>query len=792
MTGYRFRIGVRRFITFRKEIDPSESKSLMGNGFGARLAFVILLLVCGIPKIAVAEKNATSIGTPKVGWNGHYLVGRWTRVVVPVTIAESSIPVQLELTALDSDGNRVHFRSTEFDAVKQQLTGFIKVGRLNGDVSIRVNQETELRGVPGGTEWLKLPLKPSTQLIVTVGDPQGFDFDTDSSIQGVKVARMKAEDLPTNPLAYDGVSFLVIAGTNEFSQAQVKALKNWVAGGGRMLLSLHQNSELADRSIQQFAYWLPISVGKQPVTVREFASLATFARKNIGIPQTSTLSIPNLQSADGEVLAASRSDAFLVQAPYGMGSASTVLAMDLRAAPLREWKALASSRLQPDLCQRCAPTSDASDKGHSKGAQLSSTGITDLATQLNATQDRFESLDRASPWFVMGLLLGLLFIVGPLDYVFVHRILKKPHFTWISYPLLVAASGLFASWLANSSNGSARHANQLDIVTIDATTDVTTARVAGVAGRHFVTLYSPTTTQSAIDVKPMPLNNHSKVAPSSSIVWQGIPETTFGGMLRETSLEQGADYQHQSDGGLTNLPLIQWSSKALVAESTQPVEGLVDCNLKASATGRLTGTIIHRLPVAIEDWILVYKNVVYRSLKQKDDPQSIALPPNQTWHVDQSRVFTRELRPYMTGAITMATPRFGQTNVTDHAHRQTNYDVLSRDPANLVRTLTFHDEIGAERYTGLTNQILDNEDCSLPLRLGRAILFGRIDRPVSVVIGNRITPRLRPDRQTTFVRPDPFRSHGPRKSSRNFSEFFNSNESDLMEGVSPLFCARRF
>lgn len=725
------------------------SKPLDGNHL-SRVIAIFLLLLCSQPGFAASAKERPVIGTPKIGWDGHYLVGRWTRIVVPITVAESSAPVQLELTAVDSDGNRVHFRSAaaELAAGEHLLTGYVKIGRLDSDITIRVNEASEIRGSPGRTKWLEVPLLPSTQLIVTVGDPPGFDFETESSEssrssdsgRAVKLARIKANELPTDPIAYDGVSSVVIAGTNEFSPAQVVALREWVATGGRMVLSLHQNFEIARRMMLPFAEWnMPISVGDQPVTVREFGGLESFARKNIHLPQTSTLSIPNLRCADGEVLAASRTDAFLVHAPYGVGSIM-VLAMDLTSAPLREWKALPS--FCANLCE-VRLNADALDKGQSKGSQLSTTGITDLATQLNATQDHFDNLHRASPWHVLGLLLGLLFVVGPLDYLFVHRILKKPHFTWISYPILVAGCGLLASWLANSTNGSTRHANQLDIMTVD----IATGRATG---RHFVTLYSPVTTQSSIALKPLPLIDDAKVAPTTSVVWQGIPEPTFGGMLRKTSLEQGADYQRQPDGELINLPLLQWSSKALVAESSQSVEGLVDCSLKASATGRLTGTIRHRLPVAIEDWILVYKNVVYRHLKQRDDPQPLPLPPNQIFRVEQPRVFTREIRPYMTGMITMATPRFGQSNISDYSSHQTNYDVLSRDPAMLVRTMTFHDEIGADRYTGLTNQLLNDEDCSHLLKLGRAILFGRIKHRVAVIHQDQTT--LEPDRESTFIR----------------------------------------
>jgi hypothetical protein len=680
--------------------------------------------------------------TPVVGWSGQYVVGRWTPVAIPVVV-DTPTTVQLELTAVDSDGNRVGFLSPKVDLHQgeNQLSGLIKVGRLDGEIGVRIDGTNEIRGLPGRTEWLRDPLKPSSRLIVTVGDPKGFDFEAESQKNGVvvKIVPTTPEQLPTNPLAFDSVFSLVVAGSPQISAAQSEALRDWVAAGGRLVVSLKHDSDAANRVIQQFQGWFPVSLGEQPVTVREFGGLESFAGKNLRIPLTKTLSIPSLKLDTGEVLATSRSDAFLVRAPYGLGTV-TVLAMDLTSAPLTEWKALTS------FCERLSgvvATVDAREKVVIKSAQISTTGISDLATQLNATQDSFESVFRASPWFVIGLLSLLLIVVGPIDYLIVHRLLKLPHLTWVTFPLLVTACAWLASTWATSANGSSRLANQLDIVNVD----VSTSRAWG---RHFITLYSPTTTQTSIAVQPIPLTKVSKTAPSARVSWHGVPESSFGGMLRPTGFEQGAKYQELSDGTISQLPLMQWSSKALVANSLQSVEGLIDADLRASPTGRLTGTLTHRFSSPIEDWMIVYKNVVYRHLKKKDDTQPLPFPPNQVWRVEQPSVFSRELKPYLTGMITMATPRFGETTTMDYTHHQTTYDPLSLDPAHILRVLTFHDEIGGERYTRLTNQILNDEDFSQLHRLGRAILVGRLGQPVASIQQDHET--FEPTRQASFVR----------------------------------------
>ncbi len=702
------------------------------------IAFIVGVAALGSqPFLFATDKTPPILGNPVVGLNGNYVVGRWTPIRVPVTVQDSE-SISMELTAVDPDGNRVSFLSApvELEEGTQLLEGLFKVGRLDGEVVVGVGTET-IRGFPDRVDWLKPPLEPSTRLIVTVGDPGGFDFESNAINSGprIRIATMKAAELPTNALAYDGLTSLVLAGETEVSESQSNAIREWVTSGGRLVISLPNDSAVARRSLMQ---WSPIKVSEKPVTVREFGSLEAFAGKNIRIPQNSALSIPSLQFEVGEVLAASRSVPFMVRAPFGMGSI-TVLALDLTTNPLSEWKGLST------FCSRLSISDgrpDVSEKGVNKGTQLSSTGITDLATQLHAVQENFEQIHRASPWFAMGCLLSLLVVIGPIDYLIVHRILKKPHLTWVTFPLFAAVGTVLASSFATASNQTSYRANQLNIVNVD-------VALASARERHFVNLYSPTTSQSSINIQPESLAPGSTTKSKARVIWQGVPESTFGGMLRKTGIENGAHYQQQPDGELTQIPLLQWSSKELIGESVQSVEGLIDCSLKASATGSLSGTLLHRFSSPIEDWMIVYQNRVYRHLKTRDDSKPLPLPPKQVWRVEQPGVFQRELRPFLTGILTMATDRFGSRS-SDVIRQKSNYDPLSRDPLELIRILTFHSELGGEQYTGLTNQLLNDEDCSHLLKLGRAILFGRLSQSLASI--ERDHQPLEPDRQTSFVR----------------------------------------
>jgi hypothetical protein len=60
---------------------------------------------------------------------------------------------------------------------------------------------------------------------------------------------------------------------------------------------------------------------------------------------------------------------------------------------------------------------------------------------------------------------------------------------------------------------------------------------------------------------------------------------------------------------------------------------------------------------------------------------------------------------------------------------QTPYDPTRRDQAYIVRMLTLHQAAGGRDYTGMRHDVLGNFDLSSHLRLGRAVLLGRIKKP---------------------------------------------------------------
>ncbi|MDB5343134.1 MAG: hypothetical protein JWP89_1511 [Schlesneria sp.] len=702
------------------------------------VAFLYLLAACPVVR---AEEPAL-----RLGWRGSYLIGSWAEAAIQMEVAEAGA-YEVRVTAPDPDGNRVTFSSpTDLSPGKQTLRGYFKVGNLDPALEVTVVATSSGKSIWTAKSLGSLgaasaaPIDPSVRLVATVGKPPGFEWSdtkpgpsrSSEKAGSSRAVDVSADELPIDARAYDSVSMLVIAGQTVLSLPQADAVRDWIASGGRLLISLPQDPKLAQAVVQPFASWLPVTVGDQPVTVSEFGRLESFARKNVRI-LLGRLPIPSVKVIQGEVLAGSRDDALLVRSPYGLGSA-TVLSLDVTQPPLSKWSELSS------LTQRLADTSDlltTGSTGH-RNTQLSTTGITDFATQLHAGQEDFAGVNRASPWFVMGLMVLLLLAIGPIDYVLVHRLLKWPRGTWITFPLWIGLAALLTGSLAKTWNGTAIHVNQLNIVNIDANSSTCHQRL-------WTNIYSPSTERQSVGVTSRIVSGSK----SQQTSWSGVAETAFTGMLRPANVQVGAADYRVSDGkSIDDLPLVQWSSKPLLAEFHASSAGLVDSDLQTNGVGQLSGTITHRLPGPIEDWVLAFGNRIYRHKKTREDPQSLPLASRQVLRIDQPNVYPRELRAFLTGKSASGRPQGSQA--TDVASQFVSYDPLSRDPADILRILTFHNEVGGIKYTGLTNRLLEKEDLSHLLRLGRAVLFGRLNSPIASLQLNG--KEVAPDRETTFVR----------------------------------------
>jgi len=641
----------------------------------------------------------------RVGWDGECVVGRWTGVAVDFDVPEAG-SYELRLIAPDPDGHQVSFVSHHtLTAGRQTLQGHFKVGALADSIRVEVWKQ----GATAATREAVAPiavLTPDTRLVLTLGKPAGFEAVESDGSTRFRILPLASGQLPNSVQAYDAVYLVALAGAPVVTEAQAAALRDWVARGGRLFVSLPRDS--AADVLRPMSGWFPVSLGPKPITVSEFGKLEFYAGKNIRIPLRGRMAIPSLRVTHGEVLAGSRDEPLLVRAPSGAGSV-TVLALDLTQPPLIAWPGL------PALCQKLLATaSELSASTAVRNQQLSTTGITDLATQLHSIQDQFPDVARPSPWTVLGLIGLFLVIIGPMDYVLCHRVLKRPQATWFTLPVWVVLTMALSVSAAGRWNGERIRINQLNLITYDVASTTLHQRLLS-------NVYSPVTRRATFGVASALETPETPVQTG----WSGIPESVFGGMLRPAGVPLGATRYEVTSRKVLDLPLLQWSSKALTTE-IHGSAAFVESDLQSNGIGQLSGSIQHRFPGPIEDWLLAYGNRVYRYKKTRDAETSLPLPALQVLRMDQPNIYPRELRAYLTGRTTVPSGA-----VRESSHQYQPYDVLSLNPDDAVQILTFHDVAGGAKYTGLTNRLLDHEDLSHQLKLGRAILFGRLATPIA-------------------------------------------------------------
>jgi len=747
---------------------------------------VIVLLFLPLCRVEGADPSGVAQATTdiRVGLSGAFKVGRWTPLEVVVQSAPTA-GYRLEVDAPDPDGSAVTYRSEPSTtsagsgAAPPRLELLFKMGRLDGTLRVRVLDgdrpltNKALRVSADAEADVRAPFRQSVFLVANVqaaskmassGKPDtivrllsaGNDIAsgpagpaTRTWTEVVDIDSFAA--LPTRADAYDSFDAVLLMDRFDLDAARSHALEQWVRGGGQLVISVGRDGNDFSKSSPALASWLPVQI-QGAVKLRDLSPVESFCRQSSRImrPGDEPLDAAKLSAPGGKELIPSLAGPLLCRAAYGLGRV-TVFGLDLDTPQLASWSAA------PDLAQRLFDLGESQSR-HTQiiSNRLTQTGITELGTQLDASLDEFPEVSRFTIWHVMGLLAALVLVVGPLDFLFVHKVLRRPELTWVTFPLIaLAAAGCTLYWTSEA-KGRQVLVNQLDVLDVDAGSGL-------VRNHSYSLIYSPenrrynvTAESDSARLRENPAlgttPTKSDVSTSASVEqaaprigWHGRPETTFGGMYRTGGVEISRPAYAASAGcrELEELPIAVWSTKNLEAEWSAPKPGLVESQLESRGLGHLGGTLRHHLPGPIEDWIVAFGHQVFRPRLNPPEP----LLPEVPW-VPQS-ASQRELGGYLTGATqTVVESRIGKLEElrTEHA----DYEPLNHNPLDVLRMLTFHSEAGGTLYTGLGNGALRQFDWSPLLDLNRAVLIGRIRRPFThwKVDGAAVDP----DQSFAFVR----------------------------------------
>lgn len=685
-----------------------------------------------------------------VGFDGRCKLGQWTPARCRLTIEgplppELPIDFKLRISAVDPAGNTVWFDSKPASVSEPGdyvLTSSFQTGKPDSPVTLQLLFESKPgEFVEGETHTFSKsrgnlhPLNLGERLVVTLGDFAGvnsLDADQDSEPVDLPQAIIDAEPVesisiqdqfmfPTDYKNLQSVDCIVLSDPTSLNVEQQLAFKKWVVTGGRAVFSLGKNAEKF-RS-HPITEWSPISIGEM-VTLRELTGIESYVGRSDRIPMQGGVSAVLLSEEDGVTLAKSLSGPLIMRAPFGLGHV-TVISVDINAPPFidaedsrENWPAL------PLLCWQLCELGRIETSGQeTRSSQLTQSGVSDLKTQLLAANDSLFEVQRPAVWTVLALLMAYLLIVGPLDYLLVHKILRRPELTWISLPAWVIGACFIISNFATQTNGNELRISMATIRDVDLGSGTTHSR-------KYISVYSPESKRYDVAAKQ---------SDDASICWTGVPENGFGGMYRSAGISFGSStYEIKpSSVSAVGLPIPIWSSAHLLAseldfsdkDSSNDTEteasNIFVADVQSTASGQLRGTIRHRFDGKLVNWVLAYGDRVYHPDPKSKVVQSI--PPNQTWALENSLIRQRELKGYLTGTRAMSVKRKNGIG-EDVVVLQEDYDPLNFNVTNITRFLTFYEKVGGKQYTGLTNAELHHMDLTGLLELNRAVFVAEVDR----------------------------------------------------------------
>lgn len=738
-----------------------------------RFARWIALAALGAWAVAAAPARAAEpvvFEDVRVGFGAEdsFRIGAWTPIWVQLKGGGAPFRGFLDVVIGDDDGSPATVRQA-VDLPAGETRTYVAYSRMGGrdsSFSIEVRDESGRRLASRSRDQVArttpTPITPDDSWILTVGRPQGVDMvrevagfkrsDGRASELLVTALDASSERMPGRWLGYDGARAVVLDTADPSTMEMLagprgQALVEWAKRGGHLVVGVGSNWQAVRDSA--LGPVLPAEpTGRE--RVQSLESLDTFANSTKpitppGSPAHMAAKLENVEARGGRVLASTGGLPIVVRGPLGFGRI-TLIAVDLEEKAFSEWTDRGLFWVQAlDLKRDRFEEDQTATVGGAAGSFYTS-GVTDLASQLRVALEQFPRVKLVSFGLVAFLIFLYILAIGPGDYFFLKKVLKRMELTWITFPLIVTAVSLLAYLAAYRLKGNDLLVNKVDAIDVD--------QVSGLArGRSWATLFSPQNRDYDLAFVPVAIDSTDAPPPAVEesagepprpeagvevlTSWFGVPEGQFGGMGGSGNRFSfsGGGYDYAPVGGLERLEHVRlpiWSTKTLSARWFGPARPVVESELMLSGFDRVAGTVTNLQTYPLTDAILAFEKRAYLLGD---------IAPGQTIRVElqSDRSLSGELKArepnYMTGVA------------------NANGSPATLNRGDLILAAMFHD--AESRRTGkeqpLGNCVLHDLDLTGQLALQRPMLVARIQRPAAqVAIGN--APSEPKVEQTTVLR----------------------------------------
>ncbi|MEP3480897.1 MAG: hypothetical protein ABJZ55_16745 [Fuerstiella sp.] len=702
----------------------------------------VSLAFCGGMPVYGAEWQSLT-----VGHQGITKVSCWTPVAAVATELPKSTKVALQCEFSDPRGDK--FQQTVATGITDEtgtisLEGYFVIGRQEGSGQISIaqidDQQQLLRKTIAHSESVSaadraniaadlLVHRLDVPFLMTYGQLAGIPELLDNAeqfsarqklLQGLTLPAVA--DLPEDARGLQAVNMLVLADVFDCNERQAQAIQEWVISGGHLFVSAGSKVEslTANKSLE----WLTtlLQIQSKPFSVRDLSSLQSYvAAADPGVTALRTrrardgIQMAGFGSPETQVDVPSLNGPILGRQSLGSGVVRFI-AVDVNQKPLSEWNSLPQFYEVLLLGEKLS----ASTTGQSRTARISQSGVSDLGSQLMSTVDSRSNSIQWSTWAVMGLVAVYLILIGPLDYLLVTLIFKRPSLTWITFPCWVLiGAGILFSLTSRSSDFQANHLNVIDVMPLP--------EGQAVKLRSWVSLRPNQTMKTDLQVSIDDSLTDMLTVPAS-MHWAGRPEDVFGGMYRVGGVGLGQrNYQSQSDtpNALADVPmLIDGSREFLIDAYANSKTSSVQSNLNVTGFGLLSGEVTNDLPFDLTDWIIVYGNRVYRPRAEKNEA---TIASQSTFVANSESMFASDLKSFLNASRLVLDQKQNGTSSRGATQVTTPYNKKSNDPMYILTMASFYETAGGYKYVGLGNSLLGNLDASDSIRLNHAVLIGVAD-----------------------------------------------------------------
>ncbi|MCL6510588.1 MAG: hypothetical protein K6U78_07860 [Anaerolineae bacterium] len=445
------------------------------------LACVAGIVAFSVPSYAepASQLNARVSLVVDAGFNSYVKENAW--IPMRITLVNAGDPIEGEVVVTN--------------------TGLVTTERFAQSVSLGRNARRQVMlYVPPASDSLEVrlvsgdqvlaavtpvirQLTPADRLVLIASDPpDAFNFIGDVRAPNGStsaLALLRLDQLPDRVAALGVADVIVISSvdTSAFTRAQREAIRQWVAGGGHLILGGGPNAHLV------LAGFAEIAPGRSE---RTLVNADVSALVELTVPFSFGTSVPPLvervpvvriQPAASHVrnLVGSNETPLILRREVGRGIVDQ-LAFDPALAPLRDWAGRAA--LFAALL----------------GGRVGLAGDIGVIGEGTAASFAAGALTAASPppsTIVGGFFALYVLAIGPLNFLILRR-LRKLSWAWVTVPAIVIIFTLLGLLTGFRLRGNVPHMHRLSVTLGDATTG--DAQSFGVFG-----LFSPRRVETVVE-----------------------------------------------------------------------------------------------------------------------------------------------------------------------------------------------------------------------------------------------------------------------------------------------------